>query len=189
MTTFTVLHGQYSTTEHMRQAVALDTVVYKTQFQGILDNCLQWFEKNPDIVTYLLNEQQVIGYISALPITASLRDALLADEIVDVDITATDIFTYQDNGHYILYFCSVVIHPDYQGSQAFSILYDGFTSSLDNLATRGIFFTEVIAEAVSEKGLQLCASLDLPKVAMTKDGYTLFRRVLPDGRFPLLSRK
>ncbi|MER1987277.1 MAG: hypothetical protein ABS948_15440 [Solibacillus sp.] len=188
MTPFTTLQGKYSNTEHMRQAVELDTVVYNEQFQGILDNCLQWFAKNPEIVTYLLDEQQVIGYISVLPITERLRDALLADEIVDVDIKADDIFAYEDNERYILYFCSVAIHPDYQGTQAFSVLYDAFSASLEELAARGIFFTEVIAEAVTHKGLRLCASLGLPQVALTHDGYTLFRRVLEDGRFPALGR-
>ena len=55
--------------------------------------------------------------------------------MMDVTILPDFIKTYDLPDFYYLYFASIGIHPSYQNSNAFKVLYDAFVEKLLQLTT------------------------------------------------------
>ena len=184
-----IINGRDANDSHVLDCVEIDKIVYRDIFQGIADNCLAWFHKNPDIYIFIVDEDtnKTIGYVNAMPITQGLHDKLMSKDIPDTEIGIDDILTYEDGLHYILYFCSIVVHPDYQGTKAFTTLYDAFITLLTYLASRNIYIDTIIAEGVSAKGSRICRLSGFEKVEETSEGSVLYNLDLQEGRFKPLS--
>ena len=65
-----------------------------------------------------------------------------------------------------LYLCSFCIHPAYNTTNAFRIIYSNFIDFLLKLASEHeIFISDIIADGVTQKGSNLCESIGMTKVA------------------------
>lgn len=189
MKSFSIINGKEASEKHVRQSVEIDALVYKEDYQGIYEQCIEWFKKNPEIYTFLVDDEDgsVAAYVNAMPITESLHDKIMNSELLDVNIDTADILEYKPGEEYILYFCSIVVRPDYQGTKAFSTLYDAFTNHMIDLYERGILFKKVIAEGVTTKGARICRLSGLHEISKTTSGSILYSLQLPEGRFLPLS--
>lgn len=134
--------------------ISLDEVVYNESFRGISEICQKWLIRNPEIYTAILEKdtEEVIGYINVMPLKKSYIDQILNGDYIDVIIPEEAICEYDEPGTYYLYLSSIVIRPDYQKTIAFKILFDAVTQKIINLSKRGIYFKEMIADAVSQEG-------------------------------------
>lgn len=164
---------------HIDQSVILDSLVYEEEdFQGVIDTCKDWYKTNPDIYTFLVdrtdNEERLAAYVNAMPITEDLFYQILEGKVIDTLISKDDILTYEDNNEYYLYFCSIVVHPDYQNTRAFTVIFDAFMQSLIKLSERNIYIKAVTAEGATKKGARLCRLSGLRKHLDTDRGTEIY---------------
>lgn len=189
MKQFGIVRGCDASESHLEQAIGLDALVYTKEDQGIYSNCLEWFKKNPNIYTFLLDEeeQKVVAYINAMPVKEELYKEIILGNIEDRFISKDDILTYEDNTSYAVYFCSLAVHPDYKETKAFSLLYDAYFSELASLADRDIKVEKVIAEGVTDKGSRVCRLSGLQPLATKINGIVLYQLLNPEKDFKPLS--
>ena len=184
-----ILRGIDAGPEHLSQAIEIDKLVYEDELQGVEELCLAWFRKNPSIYTFLLDDftGEVIGYINTMPIKEQLCEDIVLGKIVDSYISEDDILVYEDNTNYSLYFCSIAVHPDYRGTQAFSMLYNAFMKELLHLSERNIYITEVIADGVTARGARMCRLSGLEPVITTNHGSEIYVLPIVPYKFQALS--
>lgn len=189
MKNFKIVKGRDASESHLKQCIEIDELIYPLEMQGIYENCLDWFRRNPEIYTFIVDTETdcTVGYVNAMPVSESVHEALVNETILDTKIPTEDILTYQQEGTYILYFSSLAVHPEYQNTKAFTLLYDAFMSHLIDLANRGIFFSKVIAEGVTTKGSRICRLSGLKPIFVMNGGYTLYSLELSEGKFHPLS--
>lgn len=164
-------------------------MVYQEELQGVEETCFSWYEKNKLIYTFIEDADtgRVVGYINAMPVKEDLANRILEGKSADSEITVDDLLVYEDHNTYILYFCSIAVHPDYMNTTAFTVLYNAFMSSLIHLSERGIYITSVIADGVSSRGARLCRLCGLKPVLDTNHGSTIYCLSLMPDKFKAIS--
>lgn len=155
---YKVYWGNDVTSRMISEAVNIDELVYDKSYRGDYTNCIRWWKRNKYIYVMLedIRYHKIIGYINAMPITSKLYDTIKKGEIIDIAINEGDIETYDLPDTYNLYISSVVLHPDYHNTGAFKILYDALMLLLINLFKHEIYFSNILADAVSPIGEKLC---------------------------------
>lgn len=150
--------GKNVTPEMVKQAVEIDHLVYPAKYQASLDLCMQWYKRNPEIYIMAkdVTTNQIVGYINAMPLSSREYNILKQGEIIDNIIENEAIELYDLPDCYSLYFSSVAIAPEYHNTSLLKSLYDAFYIKLIELSNREIFFTEILADAVSPQGEKLC---------------------------------
>lgn len=150
--------GNEITEEMIKQAIEIDKTVYQDCFQGMLEQCIEWWKQNPEIYTMIqdVSQQKIIGYINAMPLEEEYYNLLKSGERIDVDTPAEFIQDYSMPDTYCLYFSSIAISPEYQNTGAFKILYDAFLEGIIELSKREIYFSELLADAVTNSGEKVC---------------------------------
>ena len=188
MNEFRILRGSDVTSQMIKDMIEIDKLVYEPEMQGSEEASLSWIEKNPDIYTYMIDDKtgKVVGYINAMPVSDDLCAKIVNGESLDIEISADDILTFEDNNNYTLYFCSIAVHPDYRGTVAFTCLYNAFIKHLIHLTERGIFITKLLADGVTDKGARMCRLSGLDKVLETSYGSSIYvLPVIPEKFRPL----
>ena len=132
----TTVSGIQVTKEMINQAVEIDNLNYPPELRGVRETCYSWHDKNPDIYTMILdsNTKKIIGYINGMPLDKEYYNKIIEGDMMDVTILPDFIKTYDLPDFYYLYFASIGIHPSYQNSNAFKVLYDAFVEKLLQLA-------------------------------------------------------
>lgn len=155
---FEIVRGRDASGTHLEQALELDAMVYEKRYRGVYDNCMSWFIKNPDIYVFIVDKEtlSVVAYANIMPVSNKLYSEVRSSQVKDVYISASDIQGYEDGSAYSLLLCSLVVHPEYQATTAFSLLYDAIMQQFMGLLSRGVFIERVISEGVSEKGARVC---------------------------------
>lgn len=150
--------GNQITEEMIVQAIEIDKIVYQSCYQGRLEQCLEWRKRNSEIYTMIqdVSRQKIIGYINAMPLEKEYYNLLKSGERIDVDTPAEFIQDYDMPDTHCLYFSSIAISPEYQNTGAFKILYDAFLEGIIELSNREIYFSELLADAVTNSGEKVC---------------------------------
>lgn len=128
----------------------------------------EWFDYNPltNIGARDTDSGKLIGFFTSLPVGDELYEKIKSGEFDDTTIPVSDIRQYDMPGFYKLYLCSFCIHPAYNTTNAFRIIYSNFIDFLLNLASEHeIFISDIIADGVTQKGANLCESIGMTKVA------------------------
>lgn len=168
--------GRKVTREMIAQAVEIDKQVYNDDFQGILETCLGWWKKNPEIYVMLEDTEtrKIVGYINAMALDEAYCEEIISGTIVDTTIPIEYINNYDFPDVYKLYFASIAIHPDYHNTSAFKLLYDAFLLHIMRLADREIYFSEVLADAVSDSGEKLCKYIGMQQLKESSHGSKIY---------------
>jgi hypothetical protein len=174
---FKILHGAEITPEQILEAIGIDENIFNPEFQGIYDRCLEWFAKNPDIYTFIIdrNINKVVGYINAMPIEEDFLTEIETGELMDVDIPASAIRTYDLPDIYKMFLCSIAVHQNYQGTIAFKMLYEAFIEKLIRLAADDIFFSEIVADAVTSEGEKLATFIGMKKFKESSHNSNIYK--------------
>ena len=107
---------------------------------------------------------KLIGFIHTLPVTEDLFKQISCGNFDDTIISNSDIRQYDIPGFYKLYISSICIHPKYNGSIAFKVMYSNFIEMLLSLAQENeIYISDIIADGVTPKGKILCESIGMVK--------------------------
>lgn len=182
MRNFNCYIGRKVTAEMIQQAVDIDNCVYSNGFQGVYETCVKWWGKNPLIYIMLEDKEthNIVGYINVMPISDTCYHKIRNGEIIDTDICLEDIETYDFRGTYNLYFSSIAIHPDYHNTNAFKNLVDGFITHIQQLSKRGINFSSIIVDAVSDAGEKLCEHIRLNYILTSNHNSKIYEGNLCD---------
>lgn len=174
--TYKVHCGKEITPQMIFEAVEIDKLVYNDSYIGNYDNCVKWWKKNKYIYVMLedIKTKKIIGYINAMPINNTLYEIIKKGEIIDVTINDENIETYDLPDTYNLYISSVALHPKYHNSGAFKLLYDALILLIIELFKREIYFSKVIADAVSPIGEKLCKYIGMVKCEDSKHQSKIF---------------
>lgn len=178
--TFKCYIGTKVTPEMIYQAVGIDSRVYSSEYQGVYDTCINWWKKNPAIYVMIEDCQtkRIVGYINAMPLSNAYYHRIRSGETIDTDIPSEEIETYDFPDTYKLYFSSIAIHPDYHNTSAFKALFDGFMIHILQLYEREIYFSSIVADAVSEVGEKLCKYIGLNHILNSNHGSKIYEGAL-----------
>lgn len=145
------------------------------------ETTFEWFQHNPltmigakDVAT-----GKLIGFFNTLPITDDLFEKIKSGDFDDTNLSLEKIRQYDIPGFYKLYLCSFCIHPAYNTTTAFRIIYTNFVDFLLNLATEHeIFISDIIADGVTLKGASLCESIGMSRIKLTTHNSNLYHAAL-----------
>lgn len=154
--------------EMIEKLLQLDAIVYPADQQGDINSVWERFMSNRDSYTITLLDGKPIGYLCVFPITDSLYEKIVDEKLlVDSNILPSDIKRYERGEPYNLYIISIVVHPDYQGSEALKHVLKGFADKIERLRLNGIVLNKILAQAITEKGYQLLLSLGFQSIVRT----------------------
>ena len=187
---FTVLTGSSITYDDIKEAVELDHMVYDTTYFVEPETCYEWFKVNPDIYVMLRDNStnKVVAYINISPITEECYDDIRTGQFIDTGITAEMILSYNMPFPYCAYFSSVVIHPDYQNSSVFKLMFDEVVKKFIHLGEQETYIKKMIADAVSIEGEKFCKLFGMKKVDATNHGSSLYEVNLIPPEFRVTSK-
>lgn len=169
--------------KYLKEAINIDKQYYKEELAGILEICLQWYEANNEIYTFIVDKNDnVVAYFNAMIIDDELFQNIKEGKFMDNDIPADAIIEPFLPGVYHLYFCSIAIdqkHNDHK-IEIFSLLYKGFFDKLRQWAEKDFYIEEIIADAVTLDGKKISQSFGLTKFGETEHSTTLYyTKMLP----------
>lgn len=155
---FSVIEGDKVTAMNIAEACKLDEIVYDEIYRVELEKCLDWYHKNKKIYTMIQddNTKRIIAYVNVSPITEEYYEKIINGDYIDAELPSDAIVSYDIPDRYYAYFSSIVIHPDYQKTEVFMMLFDAITQKFIRLGEDGIFIDRIVADAVSDKGVKFC---------------------------------
>ena len=132
----------------------------------------QWYQYNKYTMVAVRDSfsQKMVAYINALPIKNELYEQYMSGVFGNTEINPEFlkmnphiVRKYDEPGPYILYLCSVAIHPAYSssGTKALRIMLNELARIFLKLAENGIYISEILADPVSPMGIDLCHIVDM----------------------------
>ena len=191
-----VIKDREVTDEDMVKALKIDKKCYrdyiKDSEQFSPEQCSAWNKKNGYRVYTMLKDEDnnVLGYINAVPINDKVYADIEAGEYPDAKIDCNCIVKYTLPGEYNMYFASIAIDEDLQEDRNLFIpLFNGFLDKLINLVKEeDIVIARVIADAVTEEGKGICERLGMNKIKDTEhDNSTVYELKLYPPNFKIIS--
>lgn len=175
-----VLSGRQITRAHIDSGLMIDREVYPERYWGNKETCYAWLDRNPDIYTLLqdLETGKIVGVINAMPIDDDVFYEIKSGRMNDLDIRPENIRTYDLPDLFKMYFASIALLPAFEGTNAFRLLYNAFLEKLLQLAHSDMFITELIADAITVKGVKLCEYAGMVKVNDSDHGSSIYTATL-----------
>ncbi len=141
-----------------------------------LEKRIAWLEKNPDTYHVLKQEDQIIGYVSILPLKAnSPKTKLLLGGTTAVDITPNDIIEFKEGVHTDIYVMSIGIKPTDNANEKHiygSSLIRGLRNLLVKLGKKGVIIETIAARSDTPDGIRV----------LRHTGFTEIEPLLPQKR-------
>lgn len=152
-----------------------------------------WYKENPLIDFVVVWQDQVMGYISAMPLDAEMMEEMVSGSKRGWDIKKGDILPYEQGQSYDV-FVGIVVRIDIPGhSRLFTApLVNGFFDFLCDLAKQNIFIRRLYAHSAEAAGQRIAAGVGFQRVE-GKEGDLFPRYMLDletsDSRFAQLYRQ
>jgi hypothetical protein len=125
----------------------------------------QWspvFMDHPDSWRLLVDHHNdIVGYWHFVPLFENYYNQAKEGKLLDSEITSEKLCYLEMPGIYKIYFVSISIMPKYRNAMSFNLLINSFIDRLDDLAKKGIYFHEMIANAFTPQGISLCKTLEM----------------------------
>ncbi len=188
---FEVITGRQVTVEDIRQAVTLDALVYEDIYHVDSTVCEEWFKVNPDIYVMArdVSTGRIIAYVNISPVTEECYDRIKAGAFIDTNITPDMLLSYDMPFPYSLYFSSIVIHPDYQNSEVFMVMFNAIIDKFITLGAHEVYIKRMLADAVTKNGEKFCRLFGMKKVKGSDHNSTLYEIKMIPPEFRILSKK
>ncbi len=149
----------------------IDCLVLRSDLIAPPEITYAWYKYNnyTHIAIRSVESSQVVGYFTVLPITDELYNDIQSGHFKDNDLSTDNLRKYDIPDFYKLYIACVCIHPKYQNTSAFHILYNALIKMMMELAIdREIYVTDIITEASTVQGEKFCKILGLKKIMNTE---------------------
>lgn len=163
--------------EDIIEAYKIETLVLPPDLIASPDTDMEWFNYNP--LTMIgardIDTGKLIGFFTTLPVNDTIFEQIKKGDFDDTNFDIKDIRQYDMPGFYKLYLCSFCIHPAYNASAAFKIIYTSFIDFLMFLASEHeIYISEIVADGVTPKGANLCEKIGMSKLTSTVHNSTVY---------------
>lgn len=173
--------------------VEVDKDVYSTCETTYVPSCdlvASWFHLNPDIYTIIKDRQssEVIGYINAMPIYDDAFREIFSGKFEERELGFSEIRRYEIPDLYRLYFCSIALMKSRRTVNNLRKLLEGFLSKIWRFAHQDIYIREIVADATTKEGYQMCNSVGMKPVAKTKRDTTIYYVSLLPPEFRVLTK-
>ena len=140
-----------------------------------------WYDFNPLTIVGVrdTSSKKLVGFLHTLPITDELFKQIYSGSFDDTIISVNEIKQYDMPGMYKLYISSLCVHPKYNNTHAFKLLYTSFINLLLTLAEdNDVFITDVIADGATAKGASLCETIGMMKIVKSNHGTPVYHSPL-----------
>ena len=135
-----------------------------------------WYEKNTSIFRIAMtSENLVAGYISSLPLVATIFEQTLDPDFQEKFITAQDIDTSLCSSDGGVFISSIVVAPEYQKHTPTSLLLRlALIDDLIRECSREKQTVRISAQALSTKGEACMGSLGMKACGFTTTGWKIY---------------
>lgn len=172
MKNFTIEYNP--TVDDIKEMIKLDNQAYEEKEDcGVLEKCLEWKRKCPDLYIVIKSDDKVVGYINFVPITRSAFERFKSGELKDYDLLKSDILPYKKGKNYCL-LMSIVMDKDFRISRALMFLFDGLKNKIADLKNRGITIGGVVADCVTFEGERMAQHFNGECLVQTPSGSKIY---------------
>jgi hypothetical protein len=180
------------TDEDIDETYNIEALVLPTHLIASPTMTKTWYNYNP--LTLLgvrdISTRKLIGFINTLPISDDLYNKIVQGNFDDTIIDTCDIRQYDMPGPYKLYISSLCVHPKYNSTTAFMLIYSSFIDLLLTLATeREVFITDIVADGATVKGATLCETIGMKKCADSIHNTNVYSAALIPPNFATIKLK
>lgn len=164
--------------EDLQDIHEIETLVFSEDIVGEADATRFSFTYNPTSIVGArdITTQKIIAFINTYPITDKFYNKILSGNFDDTKVTTEDIMKYDLPGFYKLYVSSFCIHPKYNRTIAFGVVYKAFAQTIGNLAKeKDIYISDIIADCATNKGVLLCENIGMKKHINTTHGTMVYK--------------
>jgi len=190
---YSIVEGPEVTPADINQAIKLDMLVYDDEYIVTLHQCLEWIKKNNRIYTMIRDDEtdRIIAYVNISPVTVEFYTKIAGGNFIDAMLPAEAIVDYEYADLYDLYFSSIVVHPKYQNTAVFSIMFEAIVQKFLKLGEEGMLVRRMVADVVSERGGKFCEMFGMTKHSDSSHESEIYEISLlpPSFRTPTRSTK
>lgn len=174
---FCIRAGKLVEPDFIRQALAIDRVVYPGEFFLSFEQCLGFFRKNPYVYLFALDEAtgRVVGYVNYSPLGDAAYESIRKGTC-DSFLTAADVVAYSPGEEHSLYFSSIVVHPDFRRMGVSRLLQRVLDVLVAELRRCGIFIVRELADVLSDGGERIVTSRGYRFVGMSGHGTKIMEK-------------
>ena len=176
-----IYDGKNMTDRQLLQAVALDRAVYPQDYWLDDETALGYLHACPEIYTYAAEGDKLVAYLNMSCIDEESYLTLRSGSRNDLCIGPENLRRPVARQKNYLYFSSIVVAPDYRRKGVAQKLLSRFGEKLTMLRAHGIYFTDVIADAISSHGEKLCESWGMKREGASVSGGKLFGYSMQQG--------
>ncbi len=147
-----------ATVKDMPGAVVLAAEVFGGLNTIPVEKRVEWLKSNPDIDYLLKQEDQLVGYLSLVPLKAETIEDLMTLKRYARELTADDILPYEPGKPVDIYGMAIGIKPGFSISQKRAWgerLILGAKGVILDLGKRGIVLRHIIAHSFTPDGIRL----------------------------------
>jgi len=172
-----VIGPKKCTEEDIKETYHIETLVLRADLISDWGEALKWYRHNDHTCLGArdLASNKLVAFATILPVSDEWYQSFLAGKIRDNEIDLDDIEKYDCLGFYNLYISSVCVHPDYQGSNAFQIVFNAIMDMLIDLAQGEKFVNKIMAEASTDDGKRLCRFIGMEKVGESEHNTSIYQ--------------
>lgn len=126
-----------------------------------------WLAKNPEFDYIVKRENEVVAYLTLLPLKHDAIEAFMDGKIRGKDITPDDIETFEPNKSIECIIIGVATDPDVSETTRthyMLVLIRGITQELKKLGTRGVTITKVHGTSESPTGIAMALHLGMDEI-------------------------
>ena len=146
--------------------VELDKLCFEEDEQATVEIYTEWNKKNKNLFTLMYEDDKLIGYINFLPLTEECISLIRQGVKKDSDITKDDILNYEKHDTYTCLFVSLVVHPDYQNTNAMIRLLTAWRKHIEEeiIDRMNITIDSILVDCVNDKIKELVTRLDFKPI-------------------------
>ena len=166
------------TEEDLQDIYDIETLVFSEDIAGDADATKLSFMYNPFTIVGARDSLtgKVVAFINTYPITEGFYEKILSGNFDDTKITTEDIMKYNNPGFYKLYISSLCIHPKYNRTSAFGVVYKAFAEMIASLAKdKGVYVSEILADCATKKGATICRNIGMTEYTETSHGTMVYK--------------
>ena len=170
--------GRLNITEKDLEAMYhIETLVFSHEIAGKEQTSKNLFEHNPYSFVGARDTAtgEIVAFISAYPISDDFCEKILSGQFDDTKIEQADVLQYSENETYKLYVSSLCVHPKYNRTNAFGVVYTAFLDTIEDLAKKGIFISEILADCANRRGEIICKGIGMKKHIKTDHNTVVYR--------------
>ena len=172
---YIIKSGEEMTKKQVLQALQLDRMTYPREYWLDEETVTEYLRTHPEVYVFAEDENgKLIAYLNMSCIDKRSFKELLSGKENDLCIKAENLRFPEKGDDNILYFSSVAVEEKYKGRGIARALFNAMAEKFKALMRDGVYFTYVIADAVSVGGEKLCRAFGMEKVLSTSRGSGIF---------------